>query len=504
MSTGKELLKGSVTRISQTLITILISFWMMPFLVNRLGDHWYGIWTIVGSLAASYHLFDLGMVSAITRFISKDFAANDSEQANRNINTALGFYLIVSVVLILSSIALSSQSNLFTDNAQDSHILQYLVLIIGISVALEFPFNAFAGIAQAKLKFHHIALVRIIVSLLSAFLLWFFIGRGYGVIAMANISFITARLSNIAYFVICKRAFPDLTVNLKQFDKLNLKKLASFSLWSFVIAIAYQLRNTVDNFVIGYFLSASIVTHYFVGQRLVGILGQLLGQATNLFIPIFTKFHENKERQRLREYLLFTTRINLALALFSATLIFLLSKSFILCWMGSGFEDAELITKILLVGTMLGFVNNPLNSALYAVNAHKIIAKLDVVEVILNLSISIILVKSIGMVGVAYGTLIPLLLTRTFILPYLGCQKLGLPVLTYFRCYLRIIGASFLPITLTYLTVSFFDTSNYLSMVLISMSAACLYGLVVVTWGFAPHERSQLLNLIPLNFKITR
>lgn len=166
MSTAIELLKGSVTRVSQTFVSIIVAFFMMPFLIHQLGDHWYGIWTVIGSLAAAYHLFDMGMASAVTRYVSRAFGLKNDQQANETINTALLIYLAIAAVIILASIAASFASRLFIDSESDKDIIQLLVLIIGVSVALEFPFNALAGVASAKLKFHQVALTRISVTVL--------------------------------------------------------------------------------------------------------------------------------------------------------------------------------------------------------------------------------------------------------------------------------------------------------------------------------------------------
>jgi O-antigen/teichoic acid export membrane protein len=52
-------------------MALAISFFMMPFLVRNLGDRMYGIWTLVGSVLGYYGLIDIGLSSAVVRFISR-------------------------------------------------------------------------------------------------------------------------------------------------------------------------------------------------------------------------------------------------------------------------------------------------------------------------------------------------------------------------------------------------------------------------------------------------
>ncbi len=50
--TSSALLKGSSFRVIQTLISIGIGFWMLPFLITHLGSEDYALWVLIGGLLA--------------------------------------------------------------------------------------------------------------------------------------------------------------------------------------------------------------------------------------------------------------------------------------------------------------------------------------------------------------------------------------------------------------------------------------------------------------------
>jgi len=472
---------------------------MMPFLIHELGDHWYGIWTVVGSLAAAYHLFDMGMASAVTRYVSRAFGTNDERQANVTINTALAIYIAIAFVIILVSIGASVVSRGFIESESDKDIIQWLVLIIGVSVALEFPFNALAGVANAKLRFHQVALVRIAMTLLGAGLTWWFISKGYGIVALAVITFFTARISNILYYLICKSAFPALKISRSLASRNNGKELFKYSVWSFVIAIAYQMRNNVDNFVIAGFLSAASVTPYAIGLRLVDYVAQFLSQATNMFVPIFTAYHANDDTKELHSKLLFITRLNLVLALIAGGGLVIFGDAFINRWMGPNYSEAYWVMVILLVGRMIGFANHPLNSAMYAANKHSIVAKIDVVEVSLNLALSLVLVQYYGLIGVALGTMIPLLTLRALILPFFACRSLDIPVYRYYACLIRPFLATTLPLIAIYLWVHVtIKPEEYSQLAWLSALMVIVAASMGVKLGFSDSEKTELRKLLPI------
>lgn len=498
MSTAIELLKGSITRVSQTFVSIIVAFFMMPFLIHQLGDHWYGIWTVIGSLAAAYHLFDMGMASAVTRYVSRAFGLKNDQLANETINTALLIYLAIAAVIILASIAASFASRLFIDSESEKDIIQLLVLIIGVSVALEFPFNALAGVASAKLKFHQVALTRISVTLLGAALTWWFISEGYGVVALAVITFCTARISNLCYLLICKAAFPALKFSrrLAAIDKG--KELFQYSAWSFVIAIAYQLRNNVDNFVVAGFLSAASVTHYAIGLRLVDYVAQFLSQATNMFLPIFTSYHAQENSKELHSKLLFITRLNLVAALIAGGGLVIFGEAFIARWMGPKYDDAYWVMVILLIGRMMGFANHPLNSALYAANKHSIAAKLDICEVILNLCLSLILVQYLGLIGVALGTMLPLLVLRLFFLPFYACKAIEMNAKDYFLCMVRPILVIVIPTSIIFFwTKTVIELHSYYEIFSLALTMVTICGIIGIKMAFSENEKKELRKLLP-------
>lgn len=498
MSTAIALLKGSVTRVSQTFVSIIVAFFMMPFLIHELGDYWYGIWTVVGSLAAAYHLFDMGMASAVTRYVSRSFGLKDDHQANVTINTALAIYTAIALVIVLVSIIASYVARGFVDDAATKDVMQWLVLIIGVSVALEFPFNALAGVANAKLKFHQVALARIAMTLIGAVLTWWAISEGYGVIALAVITFCTARFSNLLYFLICRAAFPGFQLSRRLASSDNSKELFQYSAWSFVIAIAYQMRNNIDNFVIAGFLSAASVTPYAIGLRLVDYVAQFLSQATNMFVPIFTAYHAREDKTELHTKLQFVTRLNLVLALIAGGGLVVFGEAFINRWMGPSYTEAYWVMVILLVGRMIGFANHPLNSALYAANKHSIVAKIDIIEVALNLALSLVLVQYYGLIGVALGTMIPLLLLRLLVLPYFACRAIEMPVSGYYRCMVRPIVSIIAPIAgMYYLIAGEITIDSYPKIMVYSTAMAFVAGIFGIKCAFSNQEKNELRKVIP-------
>ena len=62
---------GTALRIINIGATALVSIVMMPFIVRMLGDRMYGLWILVATFVGYYGLADLGLSSAVNRFMAR-------------------------------------------------------------------------------------------------------------------------------------------------------------------------------------------------------------------------------------------------------------------------------------------------------------------------------------------------------------------------------------------------------------------------------------------------
>jgi O-antigen/teichoic acid export membrane protein len=80
--------------------TVLVSFLMVPFVVHRLGDRMYGIWALVSTFISYYGLMDLGLSTAVARFLAGAAGTHDNARFNRMFNTALRLYFWIAAAIL--------------------------------------------------------------------------------------------------------------------------------------------------------------------------------------------------------------------------------------------------------------------------------------------------------------------------------------------------------------------------------------------------------------------
>src|SRR5437764_4075314 len=83
-----------------------VAFFLSPFVVHRLGNVAYGIWTLVNSMIAYMGLLDMGLRGAVTRFVSRYHAGEEHLEASRAVSAAFWFRLLVGAIVLVSGLAL--------------------------------------------------------------------------------------------------------------------------------------------------------------------------------------------------------------------------------------------------------------------------------------------------------------------------------------------------------------------------------------------------------------
>src|SRR5262245_64437984 len=107
VSTRALLVRGSALQVTSLLAGIAVSFYLMPFLIHALGDRWYGIWALIGSITSYYALLDFGLTSAVTRFLARALARAERTDASAVIVTGLVIFGGVGALAFSISIAVA-------------------------------------------------------------------------------------------------------------------------------------------------------------------------------------------------------------------------------------------------------------------------------------------------------------------------------------------------------------------------------------------------------------
>ena len=448
-SLANRALKGSTLRVLQTIVSIGIGFWMLPFLFNNLGQDQYAVWVLIGSVVATFYLLDLGFSQAVTRYVARHIYDNNYNAANRVINTSLVIYSCLAIIVFLTTLIIASLApNLFKTSFNDDDAIYVAVLILGVSLALEFPAKAFPGIISAYMRYDTIAKVRIVITIFKAILIYIFISDGYGIIALASIMLIL-NLCSTAFFVLySQKLFKEISYSWMHVKKEELHEIFHFSKWVFVTDTAFLLKDKLGLWIIAAYSLTPLLPIFYAAQRLTEYASQFLMQALGITSPIFTKFYAEKNTEKMLQTLSIFVKLY---ALFSMIIMcgfIIVGKQFLEVWMGDSFDHQTAYECLIFLsmGAFFTMMSAPYNSLLMTLKKHKYAALMAIIEIGAALATVYYIMPEQGLLGVAIATGLVIGIIKAISLPCICAYHFNSASITILirsiACFFLAIGSS--------------------------------------------------------------
>ncbi len=437
--------KNIFTSASSLGIRVLLVFFINPFIIHTLGNDRYGVWILVISIVNYMTVLDFGLKQALIRFISRYYGLKNYDKINSILNTAFLIYSIIGLIIVIITFVLSLFAiDWFNVPEELIYQARIVLIIIGISTALNFVMLAWGDSFGAFHRFDISYGLMITEDVLRTVVIVVLLKNGYGLIPFASAFLVFNILRNLAGVILLKKRFPFLRPGFKEASRDTYREIINYSIISFLISIAWLLIVNTDNVLIGYFLDAASVTQYAIAAGFIVYLRSLIVAVSFPLRPLISHYDAVGRPENISyiymngtKYLYFLTFI-----LGGAAIVF--ADSFIYLWLGEGYEQAAVILRILVLPAALAFPQMLAYSVMYGIEKHKKLFYIIIAEGLINVALSVVLVRYYGLNGIAYGTIIPQIILYVLIIPPTIKSILKMDLRQFYMSMLKSVFAAFL------------------------------------------------------------
>ena len=424
--------------------TVVVNFFLSPFIVHTLGNTEYGVWVLLASLVGYMGLLDLGVRGAVSRYIARHHARVEDEEAGRVASAGLAIFSAAGLVALAASVVIALVlEHLFKIPPGTLLVARIVVVLGGLNVAVSLVSGVFGGAVTAMQRFDLDAVVGIGIGALRAVALLAALSAGGGLLALALVQLGCTLLQTLVYFVLTARLYPELRYRLRGLDGAELRKIFSFSVYSSLLHFSAALIYSADALVIGAFLPVASVTYFAIASTLTDYTRSIIGAISRTMTPRASALDGLGARQELEQVLLKAGAVS-SLVTLPITITFILrGGAFIGLWMGPGYAATSgRILVILAVALSLAAGRQVVASTVIGVNRHREMVPFYIAEALINVGLSVYWIRSLGLVGVALGTTVPNLVTTLLVTPWMVRRVMGTPLRTIWReMWLRPIAA---------------------------------------------------------------
>jgi O-antigen/teichoic acid export membrane protein len=417
------------TRYLAIFIDGVIGLLLLPFNVSHLGASAYGLWALTTSVTWFFGVLDLGYGGALVKFVAQYRAWRDRAALNEILSTIGFVYAGVGVLCFIVTALLAWRVDaLFNIEPEQVRTAQLVLLIVGTYLCVRFPFGIFGAVVYGFQRTYRNNAASIGTSLVVAAVTVGVLSAGYGLVALVAATTAVRVLSLGVFAWNARRVFPGLDVRPSLIRRARLREVTGFSVYMLVLDLSAKLNYSADTLVIGAMLDTFAVAVWTVGQRLAQVAQQLTGQLNDALFPSVVDSDVAQRHERLQMILIQGNRLSLAMAAPLCLGLIVLAEPLIHIWVGKQFSASVVPTQILLSVVLLRAGTSSANMILKGAGQHRLLAYTNASTAVANVLLSIVLVRPLGLLGVALGTLIPVGLSSAFVLYPAACRRVGLPM----------------------------------------------------------------------------
>jgi O-antigen/teichoic acid export membrane protein len=472
--------------------TMLIMILLTPFIIRQAGQEAFGLWSLILSILGIFSLIDFGFGTSVMKFSAECRGSQNTERRNQVLSTILGIYLFLALVSMLILIAFSfCFSNVFEIPVSQSITAGVLLWKLAVRmVLLNLPLSLFRNLLAGEQKIALTNFIGTLSVILYAIGCWFFLGRGYGIIALAWINLAAMVLEHGAYVFYAFRLIPNLSFSVRFMRREFVREVFSFSFYAFLSNVAALIILRTDPLLVKFFLPLASVAIYAIALKIVEYTHLLTKQFINVLSPVIAELLGSGDRQKLNFILINCTKFALVPALIMSIPLCIYSKEAITLWVGPDFTSGAPALIILLITALISVPQMTASNVLTFTGDHRFTGRAALISSIINIVASIILVHPLGLEGIAAGSLSAVIIVDVFIVVRFACAKYEIPIFQFIkRIIFPLLLPAFAQITVTYGIKTLIAPSNLINLAIQCTPGAVIF--IILFWIFAmdPSER---------------
>ena len=401
----------------------------LPFNLSHLGPAAYGLWALTTSVTWFFGVLDLGYGGALVKFIAQYRAWRDRAALNEILSTVALVFAAMGATSFVLALGLAWYFDvLFNIEPGQLNTARYVLLIVAAYLSVRFPLAIFGAVVYGFQRYYYNNAVSIGTSLTVAAVNVAVLSAGYGLVELVAATTAVRTLSLGLFAWNAWRVYPGMEIRPSLFRRARLREVTGFSVYMMALGWSTKLNYSSDPIVIGAILDTTAVGVWTVGQRLAQVAQQLTRQLNDAFFPAVVDSDAAQRHDRLQLILLHGTKLSLALAVPLCVGLIVLAEPLIHGWVGARFAASVRPAQIMLVVVLVRIASASANIILKGAGEHRLLTFTDGATAIVNVILSIVLIRPFGLVGVALGTLIPTTAAAALVLYPAACRRVNLPL----------------------------------------------------------------------------
>jgi O-antigen/teichoic acid export membrane protein len=482
-------------------VNAAVTLALTPFVLHELGTARYGVWILTSSIIGYYGLLDLGFRAGVTQYLTRYLAIGDHVKASECMSSAVAVLASLGAVMFgLSWGAAYIAPHVFNLPGGMEREAFWCILIVGCSSALQFALQPFASVFTATQRFDLATLIGISTRFLTAGGIVLALKTGQGLIGVSAATCTASAVDYVVRWRVAHRLAPQLEVSSRHISWQRLREIGAFGVWNCLLSVNTFVYQHVPNILIGSVMPIAAVGHYALATGLTRQINSVLSPVPQVLYPAATELHVRGDRSGLKRLYHDGSRLMLLVMISVVLVAGLWAEDFYRLWIGekylggAPFQSVAVLFQILLISVFTDNSSSIASQILIGAGRVRTVATALICGSILNVTMSLILIRHYGLAGVALATVTASVVIDLIAMPLLLQRVLGLSAMSFLRrSCVRPLGVAALE-TVFLLCLRLAGRPSYWpQLVSVGVLAGLGCAVIVLSVGVTAEERQRFL-----------
>jgi len=392
--------------------------------LRRLGATEYGAFAIAAATIGLLATIDFGLSLSVMRSVAHDnsnFPEEERKQARGDVVMAHSTYVLCGAATLFCTALIIWLLPLLTSSKQINAGQDRLtILLVGVSIALYLATAVFDGIPSGRGIFGVTAISAICGAVAGIAFVVFTIGQLH-LVALGGGQLAGTIVTRVIGGTWIRRHENWFHFLPKRVTRRELRRVAAFTLPLLVISVGGQVIATTDLVVIGALSTAAAIAFYRIGSLAPN---QLITTIFTGFDASFPSLSSSTSRRNQEDEIAFLNRIVCYVTGVSFGALVMLRSDVVTIVLG---HSTALATTVLVVFSGVWIANAPVHGLallLIARGRQRSFIPLVAIEALVNIGLTVGFVFAFGPIGAAEATLVTIVISNDFVLPYIIRREL--------------------------------------------------------------------------------
>lgn len=425
---------GATLAYVQIFLNIGVALAFTPVLVKSLGQSGYGLYSIVGSFVLYLTVMDMGMNDSTVRYLIQHRTKGDNTGAQQFLGSMMSIYAIVGLaILVAAALVIALMPRIFSSSMTrgELELLQAMFLIAAVATAMTISLNPVGALVYASERFIFIRMLEMTVHVASTMLMYVLLQYGMGALMVVAVSYGSLVAASAVKFLFARFALHE-RIGYRRFSWQGVRPVVMYSAPIFIATIVELIYWRLDNILVGAFIGAAAVAVYAIGVMFQKYFMSFATAISRVMVPeVIRRVDAGAAPAELTSLLVRVARAQAIVLMLVLTGLIIFGDEFIVLWLGPEYSISFTVMLLALCPFALDLMGNLRNAILQAKNLYWHRVSIFAVMALLNIPLTIGLLKAYGVAGAAASTGICILIGHVLILRVLE-QKTGIRMSAYY------------------------------------------------------------------------